>query len=66
MHNGLAINLTSTIDIYDKLVIAKGIFKKYVLMYIMLLQKKNNSNVFFFIFLHYISYEEPKRDLTLK
>jgi hypothetical protein len=28
MHNGLAINLISTIDVYDKLVIARRIFKK--------------------------------------
>jgi hypothetical protein len=28
IHNGLAINLISKTDIYDKLVIASGIFKK--------------------------------------
>jgi len=33
-------------------------------MYIMLLSKKTIHD-FVFIFLHYISYEEPKRDLTL-
>jgi hypothetical protein len=36
--NGLAINLISTIDIYDKLAIARGkINNKSILMYIMLL-----------------------------
>jgi hypothetical protein len=28
IHNGLAINLISTIDTYDKLVLARGILKK--------------------------------------
>jgi hypothetical protein len=38
IHNGLAINLISTIDIYDKLVVARGkIKKKSILMYIKLL-----------------------------
>jgi hypothetical protein len=32
-------------------------------MYIMLMFKKIHN--FFFIFLHSISYEEPKRDITL-
>jgi hypothetical protein len=35
-NNGLAINLISTIDIYDKLVIARGKIKS-ILMYIMLM-----------------------------
>jgi hypothetical protein len=38
IHNGPAINLISTIDIYDKLVIARGKIKnKSILMYIILL-----------------------------
>jgi hypothetical protein len=38
IHNGPAINLISTIDIYDKLVIARGGKKlKPILMYIMFL-----------------------------
>jgi hypothetical protein len=39
IHNGPAINLISTIDIYDKLVMAIGnfFFKNVFLMYIMLL-----------------------------
>lgn len=38
--NGHAINLLSTNDIYDKLVIAGGGEEKPILMYIMLLHKK--------------------------
>jgi hypothetical protein len=30
IHSGLAINLISTIDIYDKLLVAKGIFFKNI------------------------------------
>jgi hypothetical protein len=38
IHNGLAINLISTIDIYDKLAIVGGKIKnKSIFMYIMLL-----------------------------
>ncbi len=37
IHNGPTINLISTIDIYDKLIIVKEFFKKSTLMYSMLL-----------------------------
>ncbi len=37
IHNGPTINLISTIDIYDKLIIVKDFFKKSTLMYNMLL-----------------------------
>ncbi len=54
----------STIDIYDKLVIARGIiFKIYFNVHHVVVKEKIHD--FVFIFLHYISYEEPKRDLTL-
>jgi hypothetical protein len=39
-------------------------FFKSILIYIVLLSKKEIHD-FVFIFLQYISYEEPKRDLTL-
>jgi hypothetical protein len=42
IHNGLAINLISTIDIYDKLVIFRGYLKKiYFNVYHVV--EKNNS-----------------------
>jgi hypothetical protein len=67
IHNGPAINLISTIDIYDKLVIARG---KQILIYFnvyhVVVNGKNKFTNFFFIFLHYINYEEPRRDMTLK
>jgi hypothetical protein len=65
IHNGLAINLISTIDIYDKLITFRGFyfFKIYFNVHHVVVKKKNHD--FFFIFLHHISYEEPKRDVTL-
>jgi hypothetical protein len=48
IHNGLAINLISTIDIYDKLVIVKGIFLK---IYFNVHHAIKEIEIFFFYFL---------------
>jgi hypothetical protein len=50
IHNGLAINLISTIDIYDKLVIARGnVLKIYFNVHHV---KKNHGYFFQFFTLH--------------
>jgi hypothetical protein len=64
IHNGPAINLISTIDIYDKLVLAEGKVNKRKKNVHHVIKEKNNIYIYF-IFLHHINYEEPKRDLTL-
>jgi hypothetical protein len=44
IRNGIAINLVSTIYIYDKLAIGRGkIENKFILRYIMFLKNKKNS-----------------------
>jgi hypothetical protein len=66
IQNGLAINLISTIDIYDKLVIASGIIlENYFNIHYVVVKEKKSMILFFFIFLHHISYDKPKKDLTL-
>jgi hypothetical protein len=47
IHNGLAINLISTIDTYDKLVLARGIFKKIYFNVCHFLEKKKIHDFFF-------------------
>jgi hypothetical protein len=62
--NGPAINLMSTIDVHNKLVIARGIYI-YIYFNVHHVVKRKNHDFFFFIFVHHISYGEPKRDVTL-
>jgi hypothetical protein len=64
-HHGPTINLVSTIDIYDKLVIGSGIFLNIYFNAHHVVVKKRNHELLIFFFLHNIAYEEPKRDLTL-
>jgi hypothetical protein len=52
IHNGLAINLISTIDIYDKLIITSGILKKNYFNINHVVVKEKKSMIFFFPFFY--------------
>jgi hypothetical protein len=52
MHNDLAINLTSTIDIYDELLIAKGNIYIYIYIYVHHVVVKEKIIMIFFSFFY--------------